>query len=945
MRFLFAIFYAATAAACPVGFQTQSAANLKPTTTSHTVLLRQSDGSFTGYEMADAPPYGVVSVTPQFQKQLTVCPPPPPTLPVAGPQAFAQLPSGGYLFLQGDSAFQPEFNSHSVNALQFDASMRPVSSANFPAATVEAIRLADLNSDGNPDMIVGTYPAGLQVRMGNGGASFQSPTFYTVSNFLVGLVVVTDLNADHKLDLVVLSKGEVGGGKISVFLGNGGGTFQPEKVVTNSNDDLQALAAGDLNGDGKPDLVFTTAGPQPALIVAMGSGDGTFAAPVSYPSGGGYSSVAIGDVNGDGFPDIVASGISILFGDGTGAFPNRCDYVQVTTGDIILTDFDGDGKTDIVVGAGASWVLSGTAVAVLYGRGDGSFSGAPISPIPGLPNVGNGAIALESADLDGDGIPDLLYADLQTGIAALHGNGDGTFTVNWQATTPLGFVTSIAIGDFNRDSIPDFAANLYASGVIEVFLGAGDGTFQPPTFFALGSLSGQNRLVAADFNNDGKLDLAVTVGPEYSGTSVTGYIEILLGDGKGGFAWNDAITAVPGPVMLTAGDFNNDGVLDLAVATAGSLDRTGSGISILLGKGDSTFSTASSLTFASAGYLLTAADFNLDGKLDLAVLTESSTGQNGIAILLGRGDGGFQPPILYSNVGSGGLAAGDLNGDGIPDLVAGTGYLLGNGDGTFQTPVALGFYASLIADFNGDGQMDLASGALLGVAAMLNVSRSATFTLVSAASFQPGPLAPESLVSAFGSGIGSSASTTSVTVQDALGVSRPAPLLFASPNQVNFEIPGGTSSGVSTVVVSNGASAFSAAAQIAPVAPAMFELNKTGLVAAYVVRVSAYAQTIEPIFTLQNGVAVPAPIDLGPQGDQVYLSLFGTGLRNAPAGQVSVRINGVNATVSYAGPQGDFPGLDQVNVLVPRQLAGAGQAGIVLSAAGWSAPTVYAYFK
>jgi len=157
----------------------------------------------------------------------------------------------------------------------------------------------------------------------------------------------------------------------------------------------------------------------------------------------------------------------------------------------------------------------------------------------------------------------------------------------------------------------------------------------------------------------------------------------------------------------------------------------------------------------------------------------------------------------------------------------------------------------------------------------------------------------------------------------------------------------GTSAGPATVILTNaaGSTSLSAPAQILPVAPGLFTLNKAGLAAAYVVRVSGGAQTIEPIFTLQNNAVVPAPIDLGPPGDQVYLSFFGTGIRNAASGGVSVRINGANAPVTYAGPQTVFPGLDQVNVQLPRQLAGSGQAGVLLTAAGRTANPAYVFFK
>src|SRR5215471_8242385 len=115
--------------ACPVSFETQSAASLKPSATTHTVLLRQSDGSYTGYEMADASPYGVVKVTPAFQNQITVCPPPPRGDPayITPPSAYTRLVSGEYLFAQRSDLFGVPGDYGAVNVLQFDAAMRLVS--------------------------------------------------------------------------------------------------------------------------------------------------------------------------------------------------------------------------------------------------------------------------------------------------------------------------------------------------------------------------------------------------------------------------------------------------------------------------------------------------------------------------------------------------------------------------------------------------------------------------------------------------------------------------------------------------------------------------------------------------------------------------------------------------------------------------------------------------
>ncbi len=950
-----------SSAACPVSFQTQSAASLTPTASSHIVLLRQSNGSFTGYEVQNAAPFAVLNTIPEFQNQLTLCPPPPagvsPSL--TAPQAFAQLSAGGYLFLQRG-------NANAISAMQFTSALSLVSQSTLTLAgsgIASTLAVTDVNGDGVPDIIAGAGYAqayAIQVLLGKGGTSFQSPVSYPVSEIYIQGMALVDVNGDGKLDIVIVGPVAAGAeSECSVLLGNGDGTFQPEKVVlTSGTSNFLALAIADVNADGKPDLAITlgNSASQTAVIVALGKGDGTFASPVSYPSGGS-DSIAIADVNGDGFPDIVASGISILFGDGTGAFPNRRDYLQQTPGNIILTDFNGDGKTDIVIGTGASWILAGAAVAVMYGNGDGTFSGAPVSAVPATP--GNMTTAMQSADLDGDGIQDLVISEY-TSIFSLHGRGDGNFTLTWQdntynVETSVGtFVNGIAIGDFNRDGIPDFTATMASpsGGSIAVFLGVGDGTFQPPLLIPLaGALGSPGAIFAVDLNNDGKLDLALVATPFEN--PVTSALLTCLGNGDGTFAAPVTQMTVSGTLSIAPGDFNNDGIPDLGVATVApdlpleGIFGIGGSVTVLLGVGDGTFRTAPSVSFPDiqSTVTLVAADFNLDGKRDLALFTTVGAPTTAeLAILLSNGDGTFQSPLLNTvSAAPGGPIVADLNGDGIPDLVTGGGYLLGNGDGTFQSQVSQSFYALLAADFNGDGQIDLAGYTYIGASVMLNNSRPAAFTVVSAASFQTGPVAPESLVSAFGSNLASSSQpgSTSVTVTDAAGVSQTASLLFVSPGQINFQVPAGTSPGATTVTITSGTTSISSPADIAPVTPALFTLNRAGLAAAYAVLVSGSEQTVEPVFTIQNGAAVAAPIRLGSAGEQVYLSLFGTGIRNAAAGSVSVRINGVNAAVSYAGPQQVMPGLDQVNVLVPPQLAGAGEVGVALTAGGHTANTAY----
>jgi uncharacterized protein (TIGR03437 family) len=207
---------------------------------------------------------------------------------------------------------------------------------------------------------------------------------------------------------------------------------------------------------------------------------------------------------------------------------------------------------------------------------------------------------------------------------------------------------------------------------------------------------------------------------------------------------------------------------------------------------------------------------------------------------------------------------------------------------------------------------------------LLNISQPAPLTVVSAASLAVGPLAPDSLATAFGSGL---APNTAVTMG---GTS--AEILYALASQVNFLVPASLPTGPATATITSSAGSASVPVTIAAVAPALFTLNASGLAAGYVVRVSQGKQTFE---------SISDPIDLGPPGDQVYLSLFGTGIRGAAAGQVGVRVQGIDAAAIYAGPQSQFAGVDQVNILLPRELAGTGDANLVLSAAGIQAPAVH----
>jgi uncharacterized protein (TIGR03437 family) len=234
---------------------------------------------------------------------------------------------------------------------------------------------------------------------------------------------------------------------------------------------------------------------------------------------------------------------------------------------------------------------------------------------------------------------------------------------------------------------------------------------------------------------------------------------------------------------------------------------------------------------------------------------------------------------------------------------------------------------------------------------------------VSAASFRETELASEAIVSAFGSALATATQLaeslplptalagTTVRIKDSEGIERLAPLFFVSPTQVNYQIPPGTAAGTATVTITSGDGSVSAGAiQIAPVAPSLFTANQSGqgVAAAAALRVVDGMQTYEPVaqFDDAQNQFVSRPLDLGPPTEQVYLLLFGTGIRHrSDLAAVSARIGGEAAEVLYAGPQGDFVGLDQINLRLPRSLAGRGEVGITLLVDGKPANTVQVHIK
>jgi hypothetical protein len=634
-------------------------------------------------------------------------------LAVANANYFGSGPGDVSILLgNGDGTFQPQ--------VTYAVGYQP-----------SALAAGDFTGNGRTDLAVANFfDNTVSVMLGNGDGTFQPAR--TVASGVAGPLVAGDFNGDGRLDLAVANADGV-----HMLVGNGDGTFQPAQTVALGISGL--LVAGDFTGDGHVDLAVVNYNGN-SVSVLLGNGDGTFRPGVTYPAGLNPISIVAGDFNGDGKLDLATGNwgdgtVSVLLGNGDGTFqPPVSSEPGIAVDSIVAGDFARHGDLDLAVATVAN-------VTLLLGNGNGTFQ----PQLRAGTAAGASPFSLAAGDFTGNGRLDVAVANLSSNnVSVLLGNSDGTFQP--QVSYPVGPTPeSIVAGDFNSDGRLDLAilnTNEFGGGgpgSVSVLLGNGGGTFQPQVAYSVGAYPGS--IVAGDFARNGRLDLVVA---DADG------VQILLNNGDGSFQPAKTVAAgicgtlVAGNPLsisgaLVTGDFNGDGKLDLAVANAVSHE-----VSVLLGNGDGTFLPATTFaagftsqsSFFDASEALVAADFNGDGKLDLAVADGGSPGSGqdaagGVIVFLGNGDGTFQPGKEFAaGANPTFLVAGDFNGDGRPDLAVGglffsnnVSVLLGNGDGTFQPPQAYpvggGDDAIATGDFNGDGHLDLATSNFSGTVSVL----------------------------------------------------------------------------------------------------------------------------------------------------------------------------------------------------------------------------------
>ncbi|WP_437717285.1 VCBS repeat-containing protein [Sorangium sp. So ce448] len=512
-------------------------------------------------------------------------------------------------------------------------------------------------------------------------------------------MAAADLNGDGALDVATAN---AGGSSVSVLLNLGNGAFAAA-VDYPVGASAHSLVITDLDGDGAPDLAVATANTGGTVRVLLNRGDGTFAAPVSYApvlstESADAGSIAASDLDGDGITDLAVSysnHMRLLFNRGDGTFTvtlvdelSSLYFPWFTS--ITTADVDGDGSPDLLIADDDRDVVQ-----VRLNHGDGTFA-APVEYAAGF-----GPITIAAIDLNGDGHVDLAVTVRSRGVSVLLNHGDGTFAAPETYTT-LDTSNSLVASDMNGDGMVDLVCA--GRDGVGVLLNHGDGTFSAPVSYA--AEAGFIFAVAADLNGDGIHDLAVA-------SSLNSDVTVLLNQGDGTFAAPIDYYAGIQPGSVTAADLNGDGRPDLAVVPRDSRE-----VAVLLNHGDGTFADVAFHGVGERPYAVTAADLNGDGKLDLAVAKAAD-----VSVLLNHGDGTFADVINYGHddfmsSGSDLVIAADVNGDGSPDLVThggGVRVRINQGDGTFFAPAVR--YASgaktrsvVAADLDGDGSLDLAFG-------------------------------------------------------------------------------------------------------------------------------------------------------------------------------------------------------------------------------------------
>jgi uncharacterized protein (TIGR03437 family) len=572
-----------------------------------------------------------------------------------------------------------------------------------------------------------------------------------------------------------------------------------------------------------------------------------------------------------------------------------------------------------------------------------------------------------------------------TVIATLAGNrtsgisGDNGSAIAAQLWSPRAVATDAAGNVYVADTQNHRVRKVTRSGIITAFAGSGQ----------LGSSGDGGQAATASMNEprgvavDAAGNVYISDSQNHRIRKVTpaGIISTFAGTGDedyggdGGPAAAAKLNFPVGVVVDASGDLyiadtNNHRIRKVAASTGTITTVAGSGAPGFSGDGGQAISaklnSPAGVTVDSAGNLFIVDQGNhrvrkvaLDGTISTVAGT-GTAGFNGDNISAVTAH--LNQPRLLTVDAAGNLYIADqsnhrirkVSTNGTISTIAGTGTSGAGGEGGAATNAQLSFPTGVALD--NAGNLYIADGGNHRVVVVAAYAPTAT---ANGASFNLAAVASEAIVSAFGAALATASEAasslplpttlagTTIKVRDSRGVERLAPLFYVSPTQVNYLIPEGTSDGFATITITNANGQISTgAAQITTVTPGLFTANSDGQGVAAAIAVHAKPggeQTFELIAELDamTNRYISRPIDLGPEGDEVVLLLFGTGIRHRSAlSNVTATIGGVAAPIDYAGSQADFAGLDQINVRVPRSLIGRGEVDLVLTVDGKNANTV-----
>jgi hypothetical protein len=573
--------------------------------------------------------------------------------------------------------------------------------------------IGDFDADGHLDVAVGDASGSfnssrLRMMRGRGDGGFDLLQTLTFNKIATAMDAV-DLNEDGRLDLVIAlrcpSCPPSDRVRVQLFTGAGNGTVTELGMLPTSSGDAVAIVSGDADGDGDADLVI------PGTFF-RGAGNGTFTGQGGY-SGCGNASLAAADLDGDGRVEFVAAcnapagTVQVVRAAGPAPIVSATyDIGPLSPGGwdaLALGDFDADGKLDAALSPGT----------VLFGDGNGGFN-------PPLAASGSSFDNLRAADFNGDG-----RLDLASGAALLLNLGDGRFPVI-AAPFPAQVVRALGSGDVNedgrRDAISSSAPTITGTTRSLVSLSGDAEQLSPGSTMTIPGTSSDRGVAVGMLDGDSHLDVLVGSGNTGAG------LNLFIGDGAGGFSF--AASIAPGPAVdPVLGDFNEDGKTDVVYSSR----------YLATGHGDGTFDPPVQVTGESGNLKMTAGQFDADPHLDLAV---ANLGAGTLQVLGGTGSGTFTPrPSVFVGASPQMVAAGDFDGDGHNDVavlltgngsIGSVGVFYGAADGSFTSFTS--FNASggrmTTGDFDNDGRDDIVV-AMVGLVTVNYGESHRTFTPMS----------------------------------------------------------------------------------------------------------------------------------------------------------------------------------------------------------------------